>query len=449
MWPVPRYDHNRFFIALMAVLVALAWLALWVSGWSSHHGFLHSLHSLEAFGGGFQLVVVFIVGWTVMIVAMMLPTSLPLIMLFRGFTRQREDRARLTALLIAGYLVAWALFGAVVYFGGWILHRVAGQSAWLETNAPFLAAGVVALAGLYQFTPLKYHCLEKCRSPLSFIAEHWRGSREQSRAFRLGAHHGLFCVGCCWSLMLLMFLVGAAGALVWMLVLGAVMAVEKNVSWGRRIGFPLGVLLLGAGLTFGTAQALQPPGGTTAGTTAGENAGISAGTNARVSLAPVGGSGVSGEAVFTDTANGVEVELQARNLPEPGEMYLAHLHPGSCAEDPADGAHHDGHDHSGSHDDTGHGDHPADHSTESVGEIEHPVEPLAAGADGGASSLTEIEGVTVARLFSGEGGFHINVHAEASGSGELPTAACGDLSDNAADTQHDHEEEHHDPLAGL
>jgi predicted metal-binding membrane protein len=77
----------------------------------------------------------------------------------------------------------------------------------------------VLAAGLYQFTPLKYRCLDKCRSPLSFIIGHWRGSQEKTQAFRLGAHHGLFCVGCCWSLMLLMFAV-RAGNLGWMLVLG-------------------------------------------------------------------------------------------------------------------------------------------------------------------------------------------------------------------------------------
>ena len=96
---------------------------------------------------------------------------------------------------------------------------------------------------------------EKCRSPLSFVTEHWRGSHERSQSFLLEAHHGLFCVGCCWSLMLLMFAVGL-GSLGWMLVLGAVMAVEKNVSCGHKIGAPLGVVLLGWGLALGTSAVL-------------------------------------------------------------------------------------------------------------------------------------------------------------------------------------------------
>ncbi len=90
---------------------------------------------------------------------------------------------------------------------------------------------------------------------MSFVTEHWRGSRERSRSFLLGAHHGLFCVGCCWSLMLVMFAVGL-GSLGWMLALGAVMAVEKNVSWGRKLSAPLGAVLIWCGLALGAVAVL-------------------------------------------------------------------------------------------------------------------------------------------------------------------------------------------------
>ena len=367
-----RQAGNRIFIVVMAVLILLAWIVLWLSARSGSHGFLHALHGLDAFAGGSTFALVFVGGWTVMVVAMMLPTSLPLISMFRSITGGRKDRNLLAGLLVTGYLAVWSLFGLVVYLGGWALQGAVVQSGWLQTNAWALGAGVLTLAGVYQFTPLKYKCLEKCRSPLSFIAGHWRGSSERSQAFRLGAHHGLFCVGCCWSLMLLMFLVGAGGALLWMLVLGAVMAVEKNASWGRRIGVPLGVLLLGAGLTFGTAQALQAPGETTIG----ENTEANGANAIRVPLAASGGSEVKGSATFTDADDGLRVELRARGLPEAGETYPAHLHPGSCSTDPAGDAH--GHHHGG------HGD----HTGGSVGEIEAPLQPLIAAAHGGSSSVT-------------------------------------------------------------
>ncbi len=257
MWTAPRDGHNRLFVALMVALIALAWLVLWVWGQSPYGRFL-SHHSLEAVRGDGTLVLVFVAGWTLMVVAMMLPTSLPLVALFRTLVRGRPDRVRLTVLLIAGYLAVWTLFGVLVYCADWILHGAVEQSAWLEANVvPFIGAGTLLMAGLYQFTPLKYHCLEKCRSPLSFVTEHWRGRHERWQSFLLGAHHGLFCVGCCWSLMLLMFAVGA-GSLGWMLMLGAVMAVEKNMPWGRRISAPLGVLLLGCGLTLGASAVLTP-----------------------------------------------------------------------------------------------------------------------------------------------------------------------------------------------
>ena len=201
MWAAPR-DDRGLFAALMVALIALDWLALWVWGQSPYGRFL-SHHSLEAVRGNAALMLVFVAGWILMVVAMMLPTSLPLVALFRTLVRGRPDRTWLTVLLIAGYLAVWTLFGVVVYCGDFVLHGAVERSAWLGANVvPFIGAGTLLVAGLYQFTPLKYHCLEKCRSPMSFVTEHWRGSRERSRSFLLGAHHALFCVGCCWSLML-------------------------------------------------------------------------------------------------------------------------------------------------------------------------------------------------------------------------------------------------------
>jgi predicted metal-binding membrane protein len=222
---------------------------LWAWGQSPYGRFLshEEIEEVEIGlnGGAVALGGAFVAGWTLMTFAMMLPTSLPLVQLFRRMTQRRLDSGRLVALLVAGYVAVWALFGAAAHLGDRGLHEVVEQSAWLESNAWLLGAGTLLLAGVYQFTPLKYHCLDKCRSPLSFITEHWHGSGERSQAFRLGVHHGIFCVGCCWSLMLLMFAVGV-GNLGWMLALGTLMAVEKNMPWGRRLSAPLGVGLIGA-----------------------------------------------------------------------------------------------------------------------------------------------------------------------------------------------------------
>src|SRR4029077_2307682 len=98
------------------------------------------------------------------------------------------------------------------------------------------------VAGLYQFSSLKYACLDQCRSPMTFIVKRWGGAHPRRDAFRLGVDHGIYCVGCCWSLMLVMFAV-ATGSLAWMLLLGIVMGLEKNLPWGRRLSAPVGVIL--------------------------------------------------------------------------------------------------------------------------------------------------------------------------------------------------------------
>ena len=249
MWV--RVDDRRLFTALLGGLVVLAWLALWAWGQSPYGRFLSHQElgrvELGLDGGAVLVALAFVGGWTLMTFAMMLPTSLPLITMFQTVTSRRKDRRLLAALLVGGYVLVWAAFGVLAHAGDLGLHRVVEQSAWLEDNAWAIGGVTFVLAGVYQVTPLKYHCLDKCRSPLSFITQHWLSSGQPAAAFRLGVHHGLFCVGCCWSLMLLMFAVGT-GNLGWMLALGTVMAVEKNMPWGRQISAPLGLGLVALGL---------------------------------------------------------------------------------------------------------------------------------------------------------------------------------------------------------
>jgi predicted metal-binding membrane protein len=254
----PRVRDYRPFLAVLASLIALCWLALIVWDLSPYGRYLdHRLVGegdlaldLEYVGlAGF-----FVAGWTLMTVAMMLPTVIPLLLLFRRLTASRAGAPGLVGLLVAGYLSVWILVGAVSHLGDLGLHALVERSHWLEDRSWILSALVLFLAGAYQFTPLKHMCLDKCRSPYSFVVEHWHGARPRLEALSLGLHHGLFCVGCCWPLMLLMFAVAGAGNLVWMLVLGGVMATEKNLPWGGKISAPLGVLLLAAGVGLVMAQ---------------------------------------------------------------------------------------------------------------------------------------------------------------------------------------------------
>jgi predicted metal-binding membrane protein len=242
------------FPPLALALIALSWITLlvWEAGPYGrylNHGDWTTLGLAGAIcaslpAGGIVLPgLLYVTGWGVMSAAMMLPTALPLIRLFDRMIADQPNRAALHALLIAGYLLAWGGFGVAAHVLDAGLHVLLAGSAWLTTHAWIPGVAVLAVAGLFQFSRLKYHCLDACRSPFAFIASHWHGPRPYREALRLGIAHGLYCVGCCWALMMLMFLVGT-GSVGWMLVLGLIMAVEKNHPWGRHLAVPLGGLLL-------------------------------------------------------------------------------------------------------------------------------------------------------------------------------------------------------------
>ena len=252
--PVGETRHRRVFLAVLSALVALAWLALWAWVRSPYGRYLDHgdwtasgpaafLCRIVPAGDVVVPALLYAVAWILMTTAMMLPTTLPLFNAFDRLTAQRADHGRLLVLLGLGYITVWGGFGLAAHvLHGALLSLVRSVPA-LAWHGWLIGAAIIALAGAFQFTSLKHRCLEKCRTPLSFVIEHWRGHAQARQAFALGAHHGLFCVGCCWALMLLMFAVGT-GNLGWMLLLAAVMAIEKNVRWGRRLSTPLGAALL-------------------------------------------------------------------------------------------------------------------------------------------------------------------------------------------------------------
>jgi len=232
--------RTQLLIALLLTTSALAWLALYRWGASPYGHTAHLHHLEETTPSGFA---VFVAGWTLMIVAMMMPTIVPLVVVFAESVRMRSDRDVLLGLLFAGYLAVWLGAGVVAYPAVVAIRGAAFRMALPARASWVLGASALAVAGLYQFSALKYRCLEQCRSPFSFVLEHWGTDDHRRSALSLGARHGLFCVGCCWSLMLLMLPLGASNV-GWMLLLGAVMAAEKNVPWGSRASKPIGAALL-------------------------------------------------------------------------------------------------------------------------------------------------------------------------------------------------------------
>jgi predicted metal-binding membrane protein len=234
----PRRDRAILGAALGALAIA-AWLTLWVWEGSPYGHYLH--HS----DGGLEPIEasLFALGWVLMIVAMMLPSSVPLVVTFAALVRRRRRPGQLVVLLLAGYLLVWGAFGLAAWIADRGIHAAVDALPWLAEHPQIIIATTLAAAGLWQFSPLRDRCLDECRSPLGFVLNRWRGTSERREALTMGIAHGAFCVGCCWSLMLVMFGVGLA-SLSAMLVLGAMTAIEKNLPWGRRISRPLGVILI-------------------------------------------------------------------------------------------------------------------------------------------------------------------------------------------------------------
>ena len=246
----PRRDR-AILVGSLAGLAIVAWLSLWAwsaSPWASllGHGDVTSRPGSAGVGpiGPIAPGGLFVVGWVLMIVAMMLPSSVPLVLVFAAFVGRRPRPPLLVALLLSGYLAIWAAFGAAA----WILDRGihAAVDAWpfLAEHPQLILGSTLLVAGLWQFSPLRDRCLEECRSPLGFVVNRWRAQSLRRESFAMGVAHGAFCVGCCWSLMLVMFGVGL-GSVPAMLALGGVTAIEKNLPWGRRLTRPLGLLLVG------------------------------------------------------------------------------------------------------------------------------------------------------------------------------------------------------------
>jgi predicted metal-binding membrane protein len=235
----PRRDRAILSGSLVA-LSLLAWASLWAWSASPYARYLHH-------DGGVAPIpveaVLFSLGWVLMIVAMMLPSSVPLVLTFGAVVGRRPRPRLLVGLLLAGYLAVWTGFGLAAWMLDRGIHAAVDALPWLAAHPQLIMGTTLAVAGLWQFSPMRARCLEECRSPLGFVVNRWRGVDPRSESFRMGLAHGAFCVGCCWSLMLVMFGVGL-GSLTAMLVLGAITAAEKNLPWGRRISRPLGILLV-------------------------------------------------------------------------------------------------------------------------------------------------------------------------------------------------------------
>jgi predicted metal-binding membrane protein len=191
---------------------------------------------------------VFLAIWVLMMVAMMFPTAAPMILTFNAIQagkRARNQDWTPTWVFVAAYLLVWTLFGVLAYLVAIGLQRLADQSMWLMDNAARIGGAVLIVAGLYQFTPLKRACLNRCRTPLQFIMTSWRDGT--AGAFRMGVEHGLYCLGCCWFLFVILFPLGIMNIAA-MALLTALIFAEKSLARGIIVSRIAAVVLIGYGL---------------------------------------------------------------------------------------------------------------------------------------------------------------------------------------------------------
>jgi predicted metal-binding membrane protein len=196
--------------------------------------------------------------WVTMMAAMMLPSAMPMVVLFQRMSSRRGRGAKGYVpvwLFVASYLAVWTVYGLAAY-GLYRLVAHVGSSflAW-DRGGPYVAGGAVVLAGLYELTPLKSMCLHHCRSPLHFVIGRWREGR--LGAIRMGVEHGAFCVGCCWGLMVVLFALGVM-SLLWMVVVGALIFAQKVLPGGERLTRVFAVGFIAAGIWVASAPASVP-----------------------------------------------------------------------------------------------------------------------------------------------------------------------------------------------
>lgn len=244
---------DRAQLGLLGVLLVLAGVAWFIT--NERMGSMASMPWTDLGDVGFYLTV-----WVAMMGAMMFPSVAPTVLMYDRLREGHRARGKgaaadATAIFIAGYLCVWTAAGLGAY-GLFDLVRSLDVAflAWDESGR-YVTGAVIVAAAVYQMTPLKQACLVKCRSPMMFLAEHWRHGR--AGALRLGLRHGAWCLGCCWALMAALFAVGVM-SLGWMALIAACIAAEKLLPRPAAARRTVAVLLLALGLGVAVAPAAVP-----------------------------------------------------------------------------------------------------------------------------------------------------------------------------------------------
>lgn len=241
---LPKSTDTRRFYLVLGALIALAWglLAVWQrSAYAEMLG--HEIVGHHGISPAWRFMM-FLLSWSLMVVAMMLPGSLNVLSHYVKPTWHRAGSSRMAGGIILGYLSSWIfLFGLLVYMSDVFLHEMTEPAAPLAAFSDFIAPAIVMVAGVYQLTPFKRGFIRRCRTSHALLPQSKGVKISGTAALRQGMQLGILCIGSCWSLMLLMSALGHH-RLDWMLALGGIMAAERLAPWGQRLASLVGLALI-------------------------------------------------------------------------------------------------------------------------------------------------------------------------------------------------------------
>lgn len=239
--------EQLLFLLCLLALTALAWLILlqMARDMSAPGGMADAAMAGMLMPWSLADALLMFAMWAVMMVGMMLPSALPMLLIYQQMLRKRmpaPQRHLALLLFCSAYGLVWAGFALGATALQWALEQLALLSPGMRSSSTALGAGLLLVAGVYQWLPSKAVCLEHCRGPLHFLLGYWRPG--VLGGWRMGLAHGAYCLGCCWALMGLLFVVGVMN-LLWVAVIGAFVLLEKNLPHGLWLGRICGLLLLG------------------------------------------------------------------------------------------------------------------------------------------------------------------------------------------------------------
>ncbi len=240
--PALALQRNAILVILLA-LAAVGWAVfLDHANQPMGMGMAREMGPDLTMGGSWPL---FLTMWVAMMVAMMFPAAAPMVLMYG---RMRRSDPMSVALFTGSYIALWFLFGVAAYLLSAVVESAASRSEWVAANWGRAGGVLLVLGGVYQLTPLKEMCLRQCRTPLSFVMTHWRDGRRG--AVRMGLVHGVYCVGCCWLLFLILIPLGLMNVAA-MVAVALVVFAEKVLPHGRGLGVAaaVGLVLFGVAVT--------------------------------------------------------------------------------------------------------------------------------------------------------------------------------------------------------